>query len=131
MNPRSRQLRPLSSIQAVATEPVSSTKPQSFRRKHLLPALPDQVWQINHGIVRTLTWNAQGHVTTLSIWGRGGIVGLPLTRQQPYQMECLTTVKASSTTMDSHSRFWQSTLLKHLWQQEELLRIVQIGRAHV
>ena len=124
MNPRSRQLRPLSSIQAVATEPVSSTKPQSFRRKHLLPALPDQVWQINHGIVRTLTWNAQGHVTTLSIWGRGGIVGLPLTRQQPYQMECLTTVKASSTTMDSHSRFWQSTLLKHLWQQEELLRIV-------
>ena len=124
MTDRFRQLQPLSRNQAVSTEPASATKSQSFRRKHLLPALPDQVWQIDHGIVRTLTWNPQGHVTTLSIWGRGGIVGLPLTRQQPYQMECLTTVRASTTLMGSHSRFWQSTLLNHLWQQEELLRIV-------
>ncbi|MEM9504144.1 MAG: Crp/Fnr family transcriptional regulator [Cyanobacteria bacterium P01_E01_bin.43] len=124
MSSRLRQLPPLASGQAVATESASMTKPQSFRRKHLLPALPDQVWQIDHGIVRTLTWNTQGHVTTLSIWGRGGMVGLPLTRQQPYQMECLTTVKARATPIGSHSRFWQSALLKHLWQQEELLRIV-------
>ena len=71
-----------------------------------------------------VTWNDSGHVTTLGIWGRGDIVGQPLTRQHPCQVESLTQVKAIATPLGHHSRDWQTLLLRHLWHQEDLLRII-------
>lgn len=86
--------------------------------------IPDRVWQIEQGVVRVITWNENNYVTTLGLWGRGDIVGQLLTRQHPYQLECLTAVKAIATPLGHYSRHWQTVLLKHLWHQEELLRII-------
>ena len=97
---------------------------QAFRRKEILPLVPDRVWQIEQGVVRVLTWNENGHVTTLGIWGQGDMVGQPLTRQNPCQLECLTSVKVISTPVRSQSRHWQTVLLRHLWHQQDLLRII-------
>jgi CRP-like cAMP-binding protein len=97
---------------------------QAFRRKEFLPLIPDQVWQIEQGVVRVITWNEKGHVTTLGLWGRGDVVGQPLTRQRPCHCECLTAVKAITTPFGNHSRYWHTVLLKHLWYQEDLLRII-------
>ncbi|MBE7381659.1 MAG: Crp/Fnr family transcriptional regulator [Leptolyngbya sp. SIO1E4] len=96
----------------------------SFRRKESLPLIRDRVWRIETGIVRTLTWNEQGHVTTFGLWGRGDIVGQCLTQIQPYQLECLTSVVANDVPLGSHGGYWQDALLKHLWRSEELLRII-------
>ncbi|MGF1517775.1 MAG: Crp/Fnr family transcriptional regulator [Nodosilinea sp.] len=98
---------------------------QTFNPKASLPPLGDRVWLIERGIVRTLTWNADGHVTTLGLWGQGEIVGLPLTCLHPYQMECLTPVTATELALGSQSSE-QRLLLNHLWHSQELFSLVQI-----
>jgi CRP-like cAMP-binding protein len=99
---------------------------QTFTPKTCLPPLGDRVWLIERGIVRTLTWNPDGHVTTLGLWGQGEIVGLPLTRLSPYQMECLTPTTVTEVALEAQTRHWQQLLLSHLWHSQELFNIVQI-----
>lgn len=96
---------------------------KSFQRKDCLPLLGNRVWRIEQGIVRTLTWEEEGHVITFGLWGRGDIVGQPLTQQSPYQVECLTAVVAMDVPLGRHSHYWQDVLLNHLWRTEELFRI--------
>jgi len=98
-----------------------------FHRKDCLPSLTDEIWQIERGIVRTVTWNPQGQVTTLGIWGQGDIVGESLTLITPYQMECLTPVFAKALPLTNHSQYWRDALLNHLCQTQELFRIVHQG----
>ncbi|MBE9112521.1 Crp/Fnr family transcriptional regulator [Nodosilinea sp. LEGE 07298] len=99
---------------------------QSFGPKSSLPPLGDRVWLIEQGIVRALTWTSEGQVTTVGIWGQGDIVGLPLTRLMPYQMECLTSVTVTEVAFESQTRFWQQLLLNHLCYSQELFCVVQI-----
>jgi len=113
-------------------KPLTSENPDlallsRFSRKDCLPSLSDEIWQIEKGIVRTLTWNPQGQVTTLGLWGQGDIVGESLARITPYQMECLTPVFAKALPLTNHSQYWRDALLHHLWQTQELFRIVHQG----
>jgi CRP-like cAMP-binding protein len=98
---------------------------QTFDFKASLPLLPDRVWLVEHGIVRTLTWDDNGQVTTLGLWGQGDIVGLPLTRLSPYEIECLTSVAVTELTPGVQTRDWQQLLLNHLWRSQELFSLVQ------
>jgi CRP-like cAMP-binding protein len=100
---------------------------KTFAPKTSLPPLVDSVWLIEQGTVRTLTWNDNGQVTTVGFWGQGDIVGLPLTRLTPYQMECLTLVTVTELTFDTQTRYWHQLLLKHLWHSQELFNVVQIS----
>lgn len=111
-------------LQIVPSPSTPTVNVQAFRRKECLPLIPDRIWQIEQGVVRVVTWNNSGYVTTLGIWGRGDIVGQPLTRQHPCQIECLTSVRAIATPLGHPSRHWHSVLLNHLWHQEDLLRII-------
>jgi len=97
---------------------------QVFQRKDCLSFIPNRVWHIEQGVVRAITWNPDGHVTTLGLWGQGDIVGHPLTRQHPCSFECLTLVKASPTSLSSLNHCWQTVVLRHLWYQEDLLKII-------
>lgn len=97
---------------------------KTFRRKESLPLYSDHVWCIEQGVVRTVTWNDQGQLITLGLWGRGDIVGQPLTQIDPYQIECLTPVVAINAPLGSYSPYWRDALLSQLWQSEELLRII-------
>lgn len=98
---------------------------QTFDFKASLPLLPDRVWLVERGVVRTLTWDDNGQVTTLGLWGQGDIVGLPLTRLSPYEMECLTLVGVTELTSDVQTRDWQQLLLNHVWRSQELFSLVQ------
>jgi CRP-like cAMP-binding protein len=98
-----------------------------FHRKDCLPSLTDEIWQIEKGIVRTVTWNPQGQVTTLGIWGKGDVLGAPLARISPYQMECMTSVVAKALPLTNHSQYWRDALLNHLCQTQELFRIIHQG----
>lgn len=93
----------------------------------LIPLLPDGLWKITRGVVRTLTWNDQGTLTTLGYWGAGDVVGRPLSRLQPYQIECLTSVEVSYIPSHQYHQVLEAMLL-HIQQAEELLNIIHQER---
>jgi CRP-like cAMP-binding protein len=94
----------------------------TFKCKELLPLHPDTLWKIDKGVVRSLTWDEEGRIITLGFWGEGDVVGQPLSRMCPYQVECLTPVQASTCLPESP--YVQHTLLVNAWQNEALLSII-------
>lgn len=113
------------------SHPISSSLPtrlrvvypqKAFNRKDLMPLRSDCIWKIEQGVVRSLTWDQEGQLITLGFWGIGDVVGQPLSRLKPYQVVCLTPVKASQHPLESYSL--QQGLLVHAWKSEELLSIL-------
>jgi CRP-like cAMP-binding protein len=107
--------------------PISNLLPQLsgqiFSRHDLIPPKENILWRIERGAVRTVTWSEQGTLITLGYWGIGDIVGQPLSRIIPYQIECLTSVETSIIP----PQLWHQTLdsmLLHIQQSEELLSII-------
>jgi CRP-like cAMP-binding protein len=76
-----------------------------------------------------LTWNEEGTPITLGYWGPGDVVGQPLSRIQPYQIECLTSVEVSYVSSGECSQAIEALLL-HIQQAEEILTIVRHERMH-
>lgn len=101
----------------------------TFSRRDLLPLTPDAMWQIVRGAVRTVTWNEEGTPTTLGYWGSGDVVGQPLSRIQPYQIECLTSVEANHIPIHQSHQLLEA-MVGHIQQAEELLNIVRQERMH-
>lgn len=94
-----------------------------FTRREVIPPRNDVLWRIEHGAVRTLTWGEDGTFITLGYWGLGDLIGYPLSRIRPYQIECLTGVEVS--VVPAH--LWHQdvdALLSHIQQAEDLLSIV-------
>ncbi len=94
---------------------------RTFRRRDFLPLRADLLWQIEQGVVRSLTWDDEGNPMTLGIWGKGDRVGRPLTRVCPYRLECLTPVVAQAVVMEPESM----AAITHVHCLEALLDILQ------
>lgn len=107
--------------------PISNILPplsgQIFSRHDLIPPKENILWRIERGAVRTVTWSEQGTLITLGYWGIGDIVGQPLSRIIPYQIECLTSVETSILPSQLWHQILDSMLL-HIQQSEELLSII-------
>lgn len=99
--------------------PASDQSSRIFARRSLLPLRANCLWQIDKGIVRSLTWLEDGTILTLGIWGAGDVIGEALSNIKPYQVECLTEVEA---TLLSGDRCFHKpeTLISHIQQLEEL-----------
>ncbi|MEA5513877.1 Crp/Fnr family transcriptional regulator [Nodularia sp. UHCC 0506] len=96
-----------------------------FTRRELIPPDNDVLWRIERGAVRTLTWSEEGIFITLGYWGAGDLIGYSLSKVQPYQIECLTSVEAS--IIPQH--LWYRDIdafLSHIKHSEELLSIVHL-----
>ena len=96
---------------------------QIYSRREVIPLQNDVLWRIEHGAVRTLTWSEDGTFITLGYWGLGDLIGYPLSRVKPYQIECLTGVEISIVP----PHLWHqdiNALLSHIQQVENLLSIV-------
>ncbi len=96
---------------------------RTFSCSQLLPLEPDILWKIERGVVRTFTWNEEGRSITLGYWGTGDIVGQPLSRIQPYQIECLTSAEVSILP----ANVWYQAadaMISHIQRSEELLAII-------
>lgn len=93
---------------------------QVFNYKDSMPLRSDCIWKIEQGVVRSLTWNEEGNAITLGFWGKGDVVGQPLSRLEPYQVVCLTSVTASQLPLENYSL--QPALLIH---EEEKQRTVE------
>jgi CRP-like cAMP-binding protein len=101
----------------------SGLQQRLFTRRETIPARNDVLWKIERGAVRTLTWSEDGTFITLGYWGPGDLIGYPLSRVKPYQIECLTSVEVSVVP----PQLWHqdiNSFLSHIQQAEELLSIV-------
>jgi CRP-like cAMP-binding protein len=109
---------------------LTNQQQQTFSRRDLIPLQPELLWRIETGVVRTLTWSEEGTPVTLGYWGATDVVGQPLSRVTPYQIECMTRVKASLVP----EHLWHQALeavLKHAQQTEELLCIFHQEPLHL
>jgi CRP-like cAMP-binding protein len=116
---------PTSNYSALSTRSVLGEQlpQQIFTRREVIPLQNDVLWRIEHGAVRTLTWSEDGTFITLGYWGLGDLIGYPLSRVKPYQIECLTGVEISIVP----PHLWHqdiNALLSHIQQAENLLSIV-------
>jgi CRP-like cAMP-binding protein len=94
-----------------------------FSRREIIPHCQNVLWRIERGAVRTLTWSEDGLFITLGYWGAGDVIGYSLSKVQPYQIECLTSVEVS--IIPPH--LWYINIdafLSHIQDSEELLSIV-------
>jgi CRP-like cAMP-binding protein len=78
------------------TAPAQSARQiqRAFKKREYMPLNDGILWQIEIGVIRTLTLAEDGTIISLGFWGAGEVIGQPLALIQPYQIECLTTVKA-------------------------------------
>ena len=110
-------------IMVYSTSQTLELPQRLFSRRQLIPLENDVLWRIERGVVRTLTWSEDGTPITLGYWSIGDLIGYPLSRVRPYQIECLTSVEARMVP----SFLWHQdvqALLSHIQQAEELLSIV-------
>ncbi|TAF07212.1 MAG: Crp/Fnr family transcriptional regulator [Nostocales cyanobacterium] len=104
------------------SQTATNSDRQHFPRRSLLPIKKNALWQIKSGFVLTYTYLEDGTTVALGLWGPGDVVGEPLSKMKPYQMECLTTVEATILPVDDWHQLAE-TLLHHVYQAEELMLI--------
>lgn len=99
-----------------------------FTRRAFLPLRRDCLWQIETGIVRTLTVLEDGNSITLGLWGPGDIVGRVFSNADPYQIECFTPVEAK--LLPEH-RWHEATqaMIWHIQRSGELMEILHCRQA--
>lgn len=97
-----------------------------FNRRYYLSTSPQQFWWLKSGVVRTLTYQDDGTIIALGLWGPGDLVGPSLSRISPYLVEAITDVEAVSITEAD----WQPPpeLLIRYWQQTEILLLARANR---
>lgn len=103
--------------------PTEQLPQRLFTRREVIQPHQELLWRIDRGAVRTLTWSEDGTFITLGYWGPGDLIGYPLSKVNPYQIECLTSVEASIVP----PHLWHqdiSALLAHIQRSEELLSII-------
>lgn len=95
---------------------------REFKRREYMPLDNGILWRIEIGVVRTFTLAEDGTIISLGFWGKGEVIGQPLALIQPYQIECLTKVKAIALKLDE---CWDlhRVMLSHIHQMQELLRV--------
>lgn len=108
--------------------PMNPSQPTiRYPDRAFLSSDSQHLWQIDEGLARTYTWDANGNITTLGIWGMGDIIGQPLSNLTPYVIQSLGTVEVRPLAFNQ----WQDpdAILSHVQQLTTLLRIISIKRA--
>jgi CRP-like cAMP-binding protein len=95
---------------------------RTFKRRESIPLNEGILWRIETGAARCFTLSDEGTIISLGFWAAGDIIGQPLSRIQPYQVECLADVAVYSL-LPSECWDLNQVMLSHIHQMQELLRI--------
>jgi len=106
-------------IASLSTRNFDETSRQIFSRRSQLPNRINSLWQIETGVVRTVTWLEDGTIITLGLWGPGDAIGKPISKCDPFQIECLTKVEAILLSADRWLN--KDILLNHIQQAEDFI----------
>jgi CRP-like cAMP-binding protein len=102
---------------------ASNQKERIIKQQGWIPLHDEYLWKIEQGTVRTFTWSKEGTLVTLGLWGPGDIVGKPLSKTDPYLIECLENVRVVAVPASLWHRELDAIFL-HAQHVEELLTIV-------
>ncbi|HHP7231758.1 MAG TPA: Crp/Fnr family transcriptional regulator [Xenococcaceae cyanobacterium] len=100
-----------------------------FYEREFITLQPESLWLIKRGAVKTLTWNETGAISILGYWGAGDVIGLPLSKVEPYEAKCLTCVEAVYIPWHQGNHLVEA-ISRCMQQTEELLRIVRIDTVY-
>jgi CRP-like cAMP-binding protein len=104
----------------------SSITFQTFSRREFLPSHDHKgIWQIESGIVRTLTWDVNGTVIPLGFWGKGDVVGYLFSEVSLHHIECLTRVRVQKLSESYVCS--REMMMSYICQTQMLLKIVHSG----
>ena len=106
----------------VPKESQDNLKDRTFVSDELILLEPDRYWLIQQGIVKFSAWTEEGMAIVLGYWGVGDLIGQPLSLVYPYQVQCITSVRASYIPV-SQSHQIISSIQRQVRQTEELLWI--------
>ncbi|MBE9161217.1 Crp/Fnr family transcriptional regulator [Microcoleus sp. N9_B2] len=106
-------------IASLSTKTFDETSRHIFSRRSHLPNRSNALWQIETGIVRTVTWLEDGTIITLGLWGPGDTIGKPISKCDPFQIECLTKVEAVLLSVERWLN--RDILLNHIQQAEDFM----------
>ena len=108
----------------VPKDSQDNLKYQNFPSGELISLEPDCYWLIQQGIVKISARTEEGVAISLGYWGAGDLVGQPLSLVYPYQVQCITSVRASCISV-SQSYQITSLIQRQIRQTEEFLRILR------
>jgi CRP-like cAMP-binding protein len=112
--------------------PISSEATPSFKRAfakgEFIPTLEDKLWLIQEGIARTLTFSEDGNATGLGYWGKGDVIGQPLSNLAGHQIECVTPVETILLDCEDWSKYINAILRN---TQQKALIISILGQKQV
>lgn len=93
---------------------------QYFSCRSHLDLLHADLWRIQIGVVRAVTWMEDGSSITLGLWGAGDVIGNSLLQHDCVELECLTAVTASPLLAEGYSSRVASAYIQQI---QELLII--------
>jgi CRP-like cAMP-binding protein len=102
---------------------------RTFSCLDTLPLRQKMLWKVESGVLRTYTFNETGTRNILGYWGAGDVVGHPLSRLNPYEIECLTSVEVLLVPPERWHQALDAIML-HAQQTKELLYVKGYERAH-
>jgi CRP-like cAMP-binding protein len=102
---------------------------QTFAAGELIALENDYYWLLQEGAVKTCTWTGEGNAITLGYWGVNDLIGQPLSLVYPYQVKCLTQVKAEHIAIGQTGKIIH-LIQRHIQQTEEILYILRSDKAH-
>jgi CRP-like cAMP-binding protein len=104
---------------------VHNDHSKSYRRGEMLSILPDLLWHLESGFIRTVAWHYEGQAATLGIWGPGDFLGKMISQIEECQLECLTPaiLKGVSVNQLPDDAIHEATK-SHLVQSQTLLNIL-------
>jgi CRP-like cAMP-binding protein len=101
------------------SHPSQLEKSYLFQPQDLLPSRFNSLWKIESGVVKVTTYSENGDLIVLGLWGEGDLVGKKLGTIEPYDIICLTKVKASLIPFNNELDL-RSIFASHLQQIQEL-----------
>ena len=108
----------------VPKDPQDNQKRQSFVGGELILLEDNCYWLIQQGIVKISAQSEEGVTIALGYWGVNDLVGQPLSLVYPYQVECLTPVRALRIPIEQ-AELIASLIQRQVRQTEQLLCILR------
>ena len=106
---------------------ISEDNTVFFESGDELPYRYDYLWLIVDGVVKSYTISEAGSFITLGFWGREDLIGKPLSKIEPYALECISEVQAIAIPRQNWTAFTRN-LLSHAQQTQYLSYIVRNSR---
>ncbi len=114
----------LVSLLALMTTLISESKTVVFRSGDDLPQRTDYLWLLVSGVIKSCTVSKEGASITLGFWGAEDLVGRDLSNITPYNLRCISEVRAISV----HRKQWEEASVNLLYSAQQTQQLLYIVR---